>query len=181
MLLTAIAYDVNRNLGAAYNQICERLRPDDWICLLDHDAVFTTRGWYPQILDAIRDNPEAGLITGVTNRIGRKSQIAPGCPAGHDMAAHRAFGAELLERHGSATKDITRDSPISGVVMILSRETWERMGKFAEPGFFGVDNDAHRQVAKIGRRVLMMPGLYLQHWYRGDGVGHENAPKAARR
>lgn len=177
-LLTAIAYDVERNLGRAYNEFMRRLAPGDWACFLDHDAVFTTRDWYPQILQAIEENPQAGLFAAVTNRIGRKSQIAPGAPSGHDMLEHRAFGRTLLERHGSSVKDITRESPISGVVMIMSVEQWKRT-PFID-GFFGVDNRAHRDVAASGRRIFLMPGLYVQHFYRADGVGHENAPRAAK-
>lgn len=178
-LIASIAYDVERNLGRAYNQIMGRIQPQDWAVFLDHDAVFTTREWYPQILAAIEANPNAGLITAVTNRIGRKQQIAPGAPAGHDMLEHRAFGARLLAQHGSSVRDVTNDSPISGVVMAMSKDTWTRI-QFFKDGFFGVDNRAHRDVARAGRRVLLMPGLYVQHFYRADGVGHENAPRAAK-
>lgn len=177
-LIASIAYDTERNLGRAYNQTMERLSPEDWCCFLDHDAVFTTRGWYPQVLRAIAENPRGGLFTAVTNRIGRKTQIPAGAPTGHDMREHFAFGAKLAEQHGASVRDVTRESPISGVVMILSRETWTAMGGF-DDGFFGVDNAAHRDVARIGKRVFLMPGLYVYHWYRADGVGHVNAPKAS--
>ena len=30
-----------------------------------------------------------------------------------------------------------------------------------------------------GYRVYVLPGLYVYHWYRADGVGHPGAPKAA--
>ncbi len=179
-LITAIAFDAERNLGRAYNQIFERLRPDDWCCLLDHDALWTTRTWFSQLATAIAENPNAGLITAVTNRIGRRSQIAPGAPAGHDVREHFAFGKELAREHGAAARDITGSSPISGVVMCLSVDTWSKMGRFKD-GFFGVDNRAHHDVRTIGRRVLMLPGLYVYHWYRADGVGHPDAPKAAAR
>ena len=179
-LITAIAFDVDRNLGRAYNEIMSTLRPEDWACFLDHDAVFTSRRWYSQLLEAIAANPQAGLITAVTNRIGRKSQIAPGAPDGHDMLEHFAFGAKLAAEHGASVRDVTRDSPISGVVMCLSHETWEAMGRFKD-GMMGVDNRAHRDVAAIGKRVLLMPGLYVQHFYRANGVGHPGAPKAAPR
>lgn len=178
-LVTAIAFDEERNLGRAYNEIMERLSPGDWGCFLDHDAVFTTREWYGQIKRAVQDNPQGGLFTAVTNRIGRKSQIPPGAPAGHDMRDHRVFGAQLAKQHGHSVRDITRESPLSGVVMVISREAWKAIGGF-KSGFFGVDNAAHRDVARSGRRVYMMPGLYVYHWYRADGVGHENAPKAAK-
>lgn len=179
MLVTAIAYDTERNLGRAYNETMARLLPGDWCAFLDHDAMFTVRDWYPLLLEAIAANPDAGIITAVTNRVGRKEQIAPGCPQGHDLREHFAFGKKLREQHGSAVRDISRPSPISGVLMCLSRETWQAMGKFRD-GFFGVDNAAHRDVVAIGRRVYMMPGLYLYHWYRADGVGHKDAPRATR-
>lgn len=179
-LITAIAYDPERNLGRAYNEIMGTVCPGDWVCFLDHDAMFTTRDWYRQILKAIAENPKAGLLTAVTNRIGNKEQIAPGCPRSHDMREHFRFGAALRDQHGAAVRDITNKHLVSGIVMCLSHETWEQMGGFAD-GFFGVDNDAHRAVRKTGKRVYLMPGLYAYHWYRGDGVGHQKAPKAKRR
>jgi GT2 family glycosyltransferase len=177
-LITAIAYDVERNLGRAYNGIMERLRPDDWAVFIDHDAMFTTRQWYPQLLAAIAGNPNAGLFAAVTNRIGRKSQIASGAPVGHDMREHFAFGARQRELHGSIAKDVTAESPISGVLMCMSRETWQQIGGFKD-GFFGVDNRAHRDVARAGKRVYLLPGIYVYHWYRADGLTHDGAPRAA--
>lgn len=177
-LITAIAYDVERNLGRAYNQTMERLLPGDWCCFLDHDAIWTTRDWYRQLLEAIESRPDAGLIAAVTNRIGRKEQIAPGAPAGHDMRDHFAFGERLKAEHGAALRDVTAGPLISGVVMAISHDTWEAIGGFAD-GFFGVDNQAHRDARRVGRRVYMMPGLYVYHWYRADGRRHEGAPRAS--
>lgn len=179
-LIAAIAYDLERNLGRAYNATMERLRPDDWAVFLDHDAMWTTPDWYRQIVSAIEDNPRAGLFAAVTNRIGRKSQIAPGCPTGHDMLAHCAFGREQRDRFGADARDITAGSPVSGVVMCLSRATWEAMGRFKD-GFFGVDNQCHRDVRRTGLRVYLLPGLYVYHVYRADGRSHAGAPKAEAR
>lgn len=177
MLIAATAYDTEKNLGRAYNETMSRALPGDWVVFLDHDAIWTTAEWYPQILRAIDAHPTAGLFTAVTNRIGRKEQIAPGAPAGHDMREHRALGKRLFEQHGSRAVDMTMGGCVSGVVMCLSVETWEAMGYFRD-GFFGVDNEAHKAVRRIGKRVLLLPGLYVYHWYRADGVGHKNAPKA---
>lgn len=177
-LVTAIAYDPEKNLGAAYNAIMDRLRPGDWCCFIDHDALWTTRGWYKQLLNAIDTHENVGLLTAVTNRIGQSAQIAKGAPGGHDIRAHFNFGRQLAEAHGINVIDVTRaNSVISGVVMCLSKDTWEKMGGFAD-GFLGVDNQAHRDVRRIKRRVLIMRGLYVYHWYRADGVKHQGAPVA---
>ncbi len=177
-MICAIAYDVERNLGRAYNAHMASLLPGQWCCFLDHDAMWTTPRWREQLEQAIAANPRAGLITAVTNRIGRKSQIAPGAPTHHRLAQHFAFGAELATKHGAKAQDITTDRMLSGVVMAMSRETWEQVEGFKD-GFFGVDNRAHVDVRNAGLRVLMLPGLYVYHFYRGDGVAHApHAPKA---
>jgi hypothetical protein len=119
-LITAIAYDVERNLGAAYREIISRLRPEDHIVFLDHDAIFTTRTWFSQLLAAIERYPDAALFGAMTNRIGNKEQIPRGAPAGHDMVAHRAFGAELQKQHGTDAIDVTGKHLLSGVVLCLT-------------------------------------------------------------
>lgn len=178
MLITAIAYDLERNLGRSYRENVARLRPGDDVCFLDHDAVFTTREWYPQLLGAIERYPDAGLFGAVTNRIGNKQQIAPGAPGGHDMLEHRQFGELLRRQHGTDAIDVTNKHLLSGVVLCFTSRALERV--IFLDGFFGVDNEVHRDVRAAGLRIYLLPGLYVQHWYRGAGEKHENAPKARR-
>jgi GT2 family glycosyltransferase len=178
-LVTAIAYDVERNLGRAYNEIMSRLLPRDHCCFLDHDAVFTTRDWYRLLLEAIERYPDAGLFGAMTNRIGNKEQIPPGAPSGHDMQDHRRFGLSLHQQYGSEAIDVTHKHLLSGVVLCLSHATWEAIGGF-KSGMMGVDNAAHRDVKRVGKRVYLLRGLYTQHHYRADGVGHVNPPRAVK-
>lgn len=179
-LLVATAFDPDRNLGRAYNNVLaavEEAMGKGWVCFVDHDAIWTTRTWYSQLVTAIEANPDAGMITAVTNRIGNKRQIAPNAPKGHDMAEHRKFGEHLAAVHKSTVVDVTEGAPISGVVMAV-RVAPDRP-RFRD-GFFGVDNCMHWDLRDAGYKVYQMPGLYVYHWYRGDGVGHPQAPKAHR-
>jgi GT2 family glycosyltransferase len=179
MLVTAIAYDTERNLGRAYREIIGRLDPEDHVVFLDHDACWTTRTWYQQLLAAIARYPDAGLFGAMTNRIGNKQQIPPGAPPGHDMVAHRKFGLELQQKHGTDAIDVTDKHLLSGVVLCFTAPV---LGKLQiADGFFGIDNEAHRDVKRLGKRIYLLKGLYVQHWYRGDGVGHPGAPKAKKR
>ena len=178
-VVAVIAYDVERNLGRAYNGAMECATEDTWVAFLDHDAMFTTGLWREQLQQAIDENPGAGLITAVTNRIGCRRQIAPGCPDNHRLREHFDFGHRMMDAHGSEVIDVTGGPRISGVLLCLSRETWKRIGGFRD-GFFGVDNRAHEAVKAAGLRVYMMLGLYLYHWYRGDGVPHEPGAVVAR-
>ncbi len=56
---------------------------------------------------------------------------------------------------------------MSGVVILLSRKTWGRLGGFAD-GFLGVDNAIHQAARDLGYRVYLMEGVYVYHWYRAD-------------
>jgi GT2 family glycosyltransferase len=179
MLMTAIAYDVERNLGAAYRAILSRLQPNDDCVFLDHDACFTTRGWYPQLLAAIERYPDAGLFGAMTNRIGNKEQIPAGAPAGHDMLVHRQFGLALQQQYGTEAIDITDRHLLSGVVLCLTAAG--RVGMQIPDGFFGVDNQMHRESRRMGKRIYLLRGFYVQHLYRADGIGHPGAPRAAKR
>lgn len=102
MIITAIAHDVGADLGRAYNEVMRRARDDDWVCFVDHDAVFTTRTWYQQLCEAVEEHPEAGLFGVMTNRVGNPEQeilldVARGGRDNHDMRYHRKIGAALAE------------------------------------------------------------------------------------
>lgn len=180
MLVTCIAYDVESDLGRAYNEAMERLRDDDWAAFLDHDAMFTTRDWYKQIVQAIEVNPAAGAFTAVTNRIGTAYQLAKGIGwDNHQVAAHRLLGGRLLEKYGHTVRDITQGPPLSGVVIVISKKSWLKIGKF-KSGFLGVDNRMHYDLRDAGYKIFLLPGLYVYHWYRADNDrGHLHGVRVA--
>jgi len=169
MILTCIPYSPDGNLGRAYNEFMRRLEPGDWGCFIDHDAMFTTKQWYQQLEQAIATHPDAGVFTGITNRIGNPDQLRTGLPllgSPHDIRYHRFIGEDL--RHRMVARDVTHSERlISGVVLCLSRYTWARIGGFKD-GFLGVDNQLHRDIRDAGKRVYILEGLYVYHWYRAE-------------
>ena len=64
-----------KNLGFAYNELMARLHDEDWACFLDHDACFTTYGWYPQLEDITARLTEPCILTAMTNRVGSRWQL----------------------------------------------------------------------------------------------------------
>ena len=169
VLHTAIAFDPDMNLGAAYNRTMALLPEDGWACFLDHDAMFTTRYWHEQVLRAIELHPGAGAFTAVTNRIGNADQVALGIdPGNHDVAYHRTFGAQLADNH--ALRDVTSGPLISGVLIVLSKAAWKAIGGFQD-GFLGIDNQMHLDLKRAGKRVFVIEGLYVYHWYRANSDG----------
>jgi GT2 family glycosyltransferase len=159
-----------QDLGKAYNTFMSILDDNDWACFLDHDAMFTTVNWYHQIEDIINQNPNVGVFTAITNRIGNPHQryIEKSNDRIHDIKLHRAIGKTVQERYKTSVKDLTDSQLISGVVLVIKKKTWQEVGGF-KCGFLGVDNDIHQKCKNHGYKVLLMQGVYVYHWYRGDG------------
>lgn len=195
MIYTYIPYaplDKKQNLGWAYNNFMEKIGLDDWACFLDHDAMFTTRDWYGQLEAIVQQNEGVGCFTAMTNRIGNPMQTAnydfakweqaPDRKAfhrealkehysNHDIRFHRTLGKQLFEEFGLQVSELTLQWPMSGVLMLVSKRTWEKV-RFTE-GFLGVDNQFHTDCVHQGLPVYLMEGVYVYHWYRGDGdVSH---------
>ena len=165
---------VDKNIGATYNKFMEMVSNDDWVCFLDHDAMFTTHNWYKmleQVVSRIEEvNLSIGLLTGVTNRIGNDEQIifektSPEAQ-NHDMYFHRKIGYERMLKHGIYRREAK--IVISGIVMLTSKKVWSECGGFKD-GFLGVDNDYDKKVRSAGYKTVILDGLYLYHWYRADG------------
>lgn len=170
MIVTAIPYAADKNLGAAYNEFMSRLTDDEWACFIDHDAMFTTADWYRQLSSAVKlADPEMALLTGVANRTGARWQAASGVDrSNHDIRYHRKIGSGLLNKHGSSIVDVTDRFPLGGYLMCLSKCAWSRAGEFVD-GMFCVDHLMHLGVRSAGLRVGLLPGLYLYHWRRAGG------------
>jgi GT2 family glycosyltransferase len=178
-LVTFVPFDLEANLGRAYNHAMALLPPDAWAVLFDHDAMPTTREWYRQITEVIEHRPDVGLLTATTNRIASPWQRAAESDLNnHDMAYHRKLGAARLERR--TLLDVTDTKGLGGVLMVLSRRTWERVGGFVD-GMLCVDHMMHFAVARAGLRVYVVDSLYVYHWRRAHGDElPASVPKAKR-
>lgn len=179
MVYNFIAYDEDKNLGAAYNR-CMEMLPDeeDWAVFIDHDAMFTTSDWYIHILEVIKSYPDAGLITCLTNRIYNPIQIVFNyfeffddeskkvSIDNHDIEVHRSIGHELNAVNRGKVQELSSRMLTGGVLMVVKKKVWQSI-KF-EDGFLGVDYAFHRDCIQNNLPVLMMTGLYVYHWYRAD-------------
>lgn len=171
MIVTMVPYcpaEQGTNLGYAYNEQMRRLREGDWACFIDHDACFTTPDWYRQLEAITARLSEPCVLTACTNRVGSPWQRVEGVgPDEHSMAYHRRVGARLRDEFGTEIEDVTGRSLMSGVVILLSKKTWETLGGFAD-GFLGVDNQLHQAARDRGFKVYLMRGVYVYHWYRAE-------------
>jgi GT2 family glycosyltransferase len=161
---------------------------DDWGCFIDHDAMFTTRDWYAQLTSIVQRHHDAGCFAAMTNRVGNPMQVhgydwdrLHACAdhvrghfsildsqhTNHDIAYHRRIGAELRDGFGSEVVLLSGRQLMSGVVILTRKSVWREVG--FSPGFLGVDWEYHRGCLRKGFKVFLMCGVYVYHWYRGDG------------
>jgi GT2 family glycosyltransferase len=175
VIYTHVPYDLDANLGRAYNTFLSLLAPDDWAIFIDHDAMPTTGQWFRQFSECIAFLPHAGAFVAMTNRIARPWQRT-GDPDSNDIAVHRRFGAERLRIR--TLWDVTDTRGFGGVMFAVSKAAWQECGGFAD-GLGCVDHSLHHALRSVGRRIFMIEGLYVFHWrHFGAADPTSSHPKA---
>lgn len=162
-------YDLNGNLGNYYNKVMSEIGADDWAVFTDRDVWFPDPH-YGELLHEISKQKQYGLLTCKTNRVGTDYQtfnrkywdLEP-------MSAHVDLAIKLRKEHGTKIKNITLQPPLSGVLIMLSKEAWLKTKGFKNTGLLGVDNSIHHEARKAGVGVGLMEGMYVWHYYR-NGV-----------
>jgi len=156
-----------KSIGTYYNQCCRIVPAGEWICFWDADVMtfHTFAHWNKFLEQAIRENPEIGLFSCVTNRIGtHKQRIGIAQDVNPSMLHHRLIAEQWLKQFG--TKVRTDTKTVSGLMMLFSKDTWEAVGGFAEDGMIAVDTRFSKAVYELGQKVGILEGLYVMHYYR---------------
>ena len=170
---TTIPYSTEGTLGDAYNEFMEIVPDGDWACFIDHDAMFTTGMWKQHMESVIKDYPDYGMFTGVTNRIYNRHQRVSGIEtSNHNYIYHKGVGEAAYNQYGTLVDPLDTDGYtvfMSGMLILISKDTWNKI-KFRS-GFLGVDNAMHVECLYNDINVGRMNGLYIYHYYRGQGEG----------
>lgn len=159
------------NLGLTYNRLMEA-SPTQWVCFLDHDAMWLTKDWHRDLVEATSHAHAEGIgmMSCRTNRIGTSAQRLKGQQNNHDIAKLRRVAKNVRDSfEGDLERAIDTDVIyLSGVMLLVDRNAWHEMGGFA-PGFLGVDYDACVRMRRAGYKVGLMRHVVVYHWWRGDG------------
>lgn len=186
MIYTFIAYapkEHDMDLAWAYNEYMKLLpNNDDWACFIDHDAMFTTPDWYPQMERVIKENPKYSCFVVATNRVYTSWQVPDGINSiNHDVSYHREIGKGLQKTNGNQAVDVTdcanlpappNTSPFSGVVILYKKSVWKEVPfrLLESKRLSGVDNLLHLDLRDNGYQVGLMTGIYVYHWHKNDLV-----------
>ena len=169
-ILYSIPWNTEKNIGVYYNDVCNRLRENEFACFIDGDAVFTTKFFGKQLEDIISKYPECGLFTCPASKMGCVWQRVENLQNSEDMGYHREIGKRLfIEKYDNITdvSDVDRLHVLGGVLILISKKIWRKLGGFKTEGILGIDNDIHWRAMDAGEKVYLMNGVYLYHWYRG--------------
>ena len=162
-------YDTSGNIGRYYNQVMSELpKLSDWVVFTDRDTWFP-HPHYGKIIELYTKQKNYGLLTCLTNRVGTRYQCVQDMWNEENNLNHVKFAEGLYLSNGAEIQDITNNSPISGMLIMLNKETWLNSGGFKNDGLLGVDNSIHNNVVNKGGKVGLMTGMYIYHYYR-NGV-----------
>lgn len=169
MLYFFTPYSTEKDIGKAYNQYMSLLpNDDDWAVLMDGDSMFLLPDFGHHIQSIIDKYPDVGLFTCYTNRVGCKEQCYNNILSEDpNILNHKQIALNLQREKRNNIKEIKK--VISGVVMIVNKKTWEHVGKFPEEmGILSVDNHFSAQILRNRRKIFLMEGVYVLHFYRLD-------------
>lgn len=166
-----IPWDKDKNIGRAYNETMRMVGENDWVCFIDGDSMFLDPFFGKKIEQVIESNHGFGMFTCMTNRVGCKWQISEFSKWDDDnIVNHRNTAEKHWETYKTQVQDVSnviRNQVLSGVMIMISRKAWEKVGGFKEGGMLGIDSDIHWRCMDKGVKVGLMKGIFTYHYYRG--------------
>jgi len=164
MLIRLCPHSKTKDLGKAYNEAMKLLPPKSWACITDNDVLLLQPDAIDIMAEYIRRYPQAGLFTCYTNRIGNAKQLLNGAVNEDDrIAGHIELAVEQRKNLYNVT---SIGAPISGFLMLLNKEVWNKY-RFDELGrALNVDDYYSLKLHRAGLKIYRMDGLYVWHTYR---------------
>lgn len=166
-------FAVDKNIGRAYNEFCNIVPDDHWICLQDGDMMYLHNEWGKQIENIITMHGRNYDLFGcVTNRIGGDSRQHPFPELfdDPDYTHHKAKAIELFDTKYSTVTPT--DLPVAGLLMVFHKSTWKKHPFKEKTHHF--DTDFGFDILNSGGKIGIMQGLYVFHDYR---FGRNNPTK----
>jgi len=141
--------------------------PTEWVLFTDRDVLMPSPE-YGLHVDAVikRHGDKFSLITCTTNRVGTDYQVNRRMWNVEDMSKHVEAAKMAWRAHSDNLIDITNDSPISGMFMLVNKRLLSARNIKGE-GLLGIDNQMHYIAQETGQRVGLAKGIYCYHYYRG--------------
>ena len=165
-----VPWSSDKNLSRFYNRMVMKLKSDDsWVLFTDRDTYFP-HPQYGKHLEAIinRHGDKFDLFTCMTNRVGTDYQCVRGLWGEENGGVIEQRAKSLWLAQGVAVDDITDRTPISGMMMLVRKSLLTKGRELKDGLLLGADNEFHYIAQESGKRVGLMKGVLIYHYYR-DG------------
>jgi len=180
MIFTFVPYSEKgkKNLYQAYDNCMNLIKDDDIAIFMDHDCMNMQPFWFVQIEEIIKENPDFGLLTCMTNRVNQPMQrVINPISDNSDIMFWRKVAEQASTDHWGEVNWINPKMEhrlISGLMMVIRKSTWNKI-KPLRNRLLGLDNEIHRKIDDLGMKVGIMKGVVCFHWYRlDDNKSHLN-------
>lgn len=163
-------WDNDKSYGKYVNEFMSLLPEESYACITDGDVMIDLNKDYGQIIyNYVEKYPEA-VLTCRTNRIGCPYQKLPGVlERNHDIVYHKQIAQRQRQKLYTVTDVSKNNHPMSGMLMVFKRSTWQEVGGFKWNGMLGIDNAFFESLKEHDKQILVAEGLYVYHQYRIDG------------
>lgn len=164
-----IPWNNEKNIGVSYNNSMEMIDDNDWVCFTDGDVMHLNAFFGTNINKVILENPEYDLFTCYTNRISCSWQKLPNVDLdNNNINYHKKIAEDQWNKFKTKCTDVTHYSLLSGMMILISKATWKKFGKFDEKGMLHVDQKYHKKIKENGGKIGRADGIYVYHWYRNN-------------
>jgi len=164
-------YSFEGKLFEAYDQYMSLVKnPNDWVVLMDGDALFFHPNFGHLIQAYIEKYPKTGLFTSYTNRIGTRTQIYDRELFDVDSIKYNFLKADFLLKDKPLESTVIT-TPISGFLMVIKRATWEKISKELKQSLesnqlLHVDYAISNILIKNKHPIRRMDSILVFHYYR---------------
>jgi GT2 family glycosyltransferase len=162
-------FSTTKELGKEFNGHCALVPgPDDWILILDYDAMILAPEAYTVIEKAIERYPDTVIFGARCNRISYPFQRLLDQPDQNDSIRHHLqIARRLAEDYSDGECQDART--VAGFFLLFRKSYWEKSP--FQDGIFDANGNLFdynfcRMAMKEGWPVRIIQGAYLWHTYR---------------
>lgn len=160
-------FSLDKRLGKAYNDTIKHLPVNDWVCVMDYDAMLLDPGQVKRMYDYIYAYPSTHLFVcyGSRAKDGVPQQYLFGRMEGStNIQDHINIAKNLLAVQNFPVKEVIRS--VAGFLMLFSVKTWQKFPFDESRKCLTVDTNFSKRILRAGGKILLMESIYIWHTYR---------------
>lgn len=160
-------YREDKNLGLAYNNAMQQIPDADWACITDWDVNFLLPETIAHLNEYSRLFPDTGMFTcyaSRTHHINAGIQMFGNTASEDRDYLHHIEIAKTQTGQLYTVTEINRF--ISGFLMMISKETWNKYKFVDNMKCLDVDNIYSNKILQADLPIRRMNGVYVWHTYR---------------